>query len=103
MRGYPKRMATKQDFENILNDHPQWKNRALVDLAAIRDTEDDKVMQATTLKDEENPDLGYNEVEVDNPMPRYKALGFASRAEVSDVITQHEKIMEKVAAQQKKR
>ncbi len=86
MRGYPKHIATKQDYENIIKNQSLWKAKALVELKAIKNLKDDKVKIATTLKDENKPDLGYNLIELDNPLPKYKQLGFLSHLELDKLI-----------------
>ena len=85
MKGYPKFVAVKQDFVNLL-DMPEFKEQALADLQAIYDLQDDKATRATTLIDESDPEKGYNTEEIDNPNPVWKQKGFASRAEVLELI-----------------
>jgi hypothetical protein len=86
MRGYPKHIATKQDFENLLA-MPEHKDQALADLKAICLLGDDKAMRATKLIDPENPEKGSETEEIDNPLPVWKQKGFTSRADVADLIT----------------
>jgi len=85
MKGYPKHIATKQDFINLLND-PDYTAQALIDLQAIYDLADSKINQATTLIDPDNPQIGWNTVEIDNPMPLWKIKGFESREDVKNMI-----------------
>ena len=89
MKGYPKFVAMKQDFINLLN-MPEYKEQALKDLQAIYDLHDDKAQRATTLIDENNPELGYNTEEIDNPNPVWKQKGFDSRQAVVDLIEEYE-------------
>ncbi|MBC8402500.1 MAG: hypothetical protein H8E14_13505 [Candidatus Marinimicrobia bacterium] len=85
MQGYPKRVATKQDFINLL-EMPEHKSQALADLQAIVDVDDDQVLVATTLIDENDPVQGWNTELQDNPNPVWKQKGFAKRQEIVDLI-----------------
>ena len=88
MRGYPKHIATKRDFENLLA-MPQFRAQALKDLRRIHDTNDDEVDVCTTIK---NPETHENE-QVWNtkiqpaPNPLWKQKGFKSRVELGKFIT----------------
>ena len=85
MKGYPKYVATKQDFINLLTIQ-EFKAQALDDLKGIRDTQDD----AATRVIGTNQD-GTDEIEtIPNPMPLWKIKGFCARQEVSEMISQHE-------------
>lgn len=84
MRGYPKRVATKQDFLNLL-DSP-YKNRALAELQSIVDLDDDTATRATGLIDENDPEKGYKTEAIPNPLPAWKRYGFGSRQEIADLI-----------------
>jgi hypothetical protein len=86
MRGYPKFIATKQDFINLLAD-PEHKDQALTDLQEIYNRPDDKILTTTTKKDPDDPMSDWNTAEIDNPMPMWKQKGFESRQEVADLIT----------------
>ena len=89
MKGYPKTIATKQDFENLLSI-PEFRERALADLRRIRDAKDTKAVKATTFIDPDDPEKGYNTEEIANPMPLWKRKGFGSMKEVGDLITSRE-------------
>ncbi len=86
MRGYPKHIATKQDFINLLA-MPEHKAHALADLKAIHDLDDAKATRATTLIDENDPEKGFNTETIDNPLPVWKQKGFTSRKAVAAMIT----------------
>ena len=85
MKGYPKFVATKQDFINLLN-MPEYREQALADLQAIYDLQDDKATRATTLIDESDPEKGYNTEEIENPNPVWKQKGFESRQDIMGLI-----------------
>jgi hypothetical protein len=87
MRGYPKTIKTKQDFLNLLNME-EFKDQALIDLTAIHDLQDSKTTKATTLIDPAAPEKGYHTKLINNPMPLWKQRGFASKQEISGLITQ---------------
>lgn len=88
MKGYPKRIAIKQDFLNLLG-MKEFKAQALDDLQAIYNLDDSKATRATTLIDPADPKSGYNTEIIDNPMPMWKQKGFASRQAVADLITEN--------------
>lgn len=79
MQGYPKVIATKQDFINLLNMY-EHKAQALIDLQAMVNFQDDIVKQSI----DEN-----SYIEIDNPNPLYKQKGFGTRQEVIDLINQY--------------
>lgn len=85
MRGYPKHIATKQDFLNLLADQ-EFKERAIADLKVIRDVPDDKATRTVSI----NEDGTAVTEEIDNPMPLWKVKGFISRAEVAALIAAQE-------------
>ena len=86
MKGYPKHVATKQDFKNLLA-MKEHKKQALADLKTIHDLDDAKMSRATTLIDEKDPEAGWNTETIDNPLPVWKQKGFTSRAAVATMIT----------------
>jgi len=88
MRGFPKHIATVQDFRNLLTDDG-FKEQALSVLNSIYNLDDSKATRATTLIDLENPEGGYNTEIIDNPMPMWKQKGFESRQAVADLITKN--------------
>lgn len=86
MKGYPKFFATKEDYENIMRDFPEWRGKVKKELSGLAAIDDDKVYRATTLKDPAKPELGYNVVEVTNSFPMFKQRGFKNRKEISTLI-----------------
>lgn len=88
MKGYPKHIATKQDFQNLLA-MPQFRAQALKDLQAIYDTNDDKVNVCTTIKNPEAPESEqiWNTEKQSAPLPMWKQKGFKSREELKSFIT----------------
>ena len=85
MKGFPKTIATKQDFTNLLADD-KFKKKALAELDRIYNIDDSKATKATTLIDPDDEKKGWNIEEIDNPMPEWKLKGFASRKAVDDMI-----------------
>lgn len=83
MRGYPKHMAIKQDFENLLA-LPEFKARALADLQAIEDAGEPKVTQVVSGSEEGK---GLVTKEIADPSPAWKRKGFKNLAEVSGMIS----------------
>lgn len=88
MIGYPRTIATKQDFINLL-ENENFRAQALADLQAIADLDDDTVQKATTLIDENDPEQGFNMETVENLNPVWKQKGFASRDEVQALIQEY--------------
>jgi threonyl-tRNA synthetase len=86
MKGYPKYIATKQDFINLLAD-PGYIVQALEDLKLIRDLDDDKASRTISINEETGE---ATTEEIDNPMPLWKVKGFSSRQEVEDLISEVE-------------
>ena len=82
MRGYPKYIATKQDYINLLSDEG-LHDETLVELIAIRDLGDNTVIRVASGSEEEG-DLVTEEIE--NPMPRWKIKGFTTKQELIDLI-----------------
>ena len=91
MKGYPKYIATVQDFEFLLSD-PKYKDRALADLKAIVEKNDDKATVAVLKEgvkispDESWQDEDYDIQIIDNLMPLWKKKGFKSREDVRDLM-----------------
>jgi hypothetical protein len=85
MRGYPKNVATKQDYLNLLA-MPEYKVQAIEEMKKIAALNDSTVIKATMPIDPKDPDKGWNTAVVENPMPPWKQKGFASRQEVAEVI-----------------
>ncbi|MEE8484222.1 MAG: hypothetical protein V3S46_06450 [Nitrospinota bacterium] len=90
MKGYPKNIKTVQDFINLLST-PVYKEKALLELQAIFDLQDDTAERATTLIDPNDESKGWNTEIIDNPMPLYKQKGFTSRQAVIALITEYER------------
>ena len=88
MRGYPKYVNCKQDFNNLLADK-DLKGRTLAELQKIYTKDDSKALRATTLIDPEDPKSDWNTEEIDNPMPLWKQKGFESRKAVATLITKN--------------
>ena len=85
MRGYPGKIATKQDFLNLLGID-EFQQQATIDLKKIAAIDDSKMTIATTLKDPEDESKGFNTKIQTNPSPTWKQLGFTSKQEITDVI-----------------
>ena len=88
MRGYPSKIATKQDYLNLLGTD-EFQQQATIDLKKIVAIDDSKMTVATTLKDPEDESKGFNTKIQTNPSPTWKQLGFASKQEITDVIKEY--------------
>jgi len=81
MIGYPKCVATVEDFRHLLAV-PEYRQRALADLAAIRDADDETAIRVVAVSED-----GTEETEeIENPMPLWRVKGFESRAAVDEMI-----------------
>jgi len=85
MKGYPKRMATKQDFINLLSVE-EFRETALLDLKKIYNTQDGKCVQAVS-GSEETGDLETKTIKT--LIPLWKQKGFQGRKEVAELIAQN--------------
>lgn len=89
MKGYPKVIATKADFEILLAE-PEFKARALADLKAVVDLADDTLNQVASYDlDETGQMINIVMETVPAPMPKWKRLGFESRAAAQDLYDQN--------------
>lgn len=86
MKGYPKHIATKQDYLNLIAD-PEFRERAVADLKIIAEANDEKTTK--TLSIDEATGAAVTE-EIDNPMPLWRIKGFDSRQDVMDLIAEVE-------------
>ena len=75
MRGYPKGPLTKRDYENLLA-MPEYEKRAKADLVRLAAVDDAKATMELGTEDSPKP------VEIDNPMPMWKRVGFKDRDEL---------------------
>jgi len=84
MRGFPKQIATKQDYLNLLA-MPEYRATALADLKALLGLDDDTII---ALKDRKIGDLHEvrETIEKPNPYPRWRQKGFLSKEEVKKYI-----------------
>ena len=82
MKGYPKNIATKQDFINLLA-MPEYKERAEKELKALQSSQDDTVEKVVSSKTDAKGNMTDVVTEtISNPMPVYKRMGFESKEEI---------------------
>ena len=85
MRGYPKIIATKQDFINLLAE-PEFKAQALADLQAVYDLQDDTLERVVSYDtDDKGQMINIVTETIPAPMPKWKRMGFESRATVMEL------------------
>lgn len=84
MRGYPKYIATKADLKYLLTQD-EYKDRAKEYLNQLSKVDDSKVTKAISPKDPVKPNGEWNTVEINNPMPAWKRLGFKSKEDVTSL------------------
>lgn len=85
MKGYPKFIATRQDYENLLKI-PEFANQARIDLAALAKTDTAKVTRAVKPVDPNKPDGEWVTEEITNPSPVWKQKGFSTVKAVGDMV-----------------
>lgn len=83
MNGYPKHVATVTDYEHLLS-FPEFRERALAELVAIRNADDATVLRVISV----SADGTEETEEIENPMPLWKIKGFESRGAVDEMISQ---------------
>jgi hypothetical protein len=89
MKGYPRVIATRTDFENLLAD-PDFQARALVDLKAVVDLDDDTVERVVSYdQDEAGKMINIVKETVPAPMPKWRHMGFESREAALDLYLQN--------------
>ncbi len=81
MKRYPKHINCKQDFINLLS-MPEHKERASNELKRIQSLDDSKVVRVVSGTEEEGNLITET---IDNPMPQWKRVGFASAKELSSL------------------
>ena len=86
MKGYPKVIATRQDFINLLAE-PEFKAQALADLQAVYDLQDDTLERVVSFDtDDKGQMINIVTETIEAPMPKWKRMGFESRAAVMELI-----------------
>lgn len=84
MQGYPKSVATKKDYENLLK-MPEFARQAKEDLAMLATANKLKVTRAIRPVDPNKPDGEWVMEEIDTPHPTWQRRGFETLKEVSDM------------------
>lgn len=84
MRGYPKHIATVEDYENLLTS-TEHRNRALKDLSIVQASDTTPVKKSISTKDVSTGAVDKTE-DIPNPAPLYEVKGFASREDVEELI-----------------
>jgi hypothetical protein len=84
MRGYPKYVATKQDYLNLLS-MSEYRERAFADLAELLALDDEEILVCT---DRKNRDLHAERATEKKPnrLPLWKEKGFKARSAVEVLI-----------------
>lgn len=91
MKRYPTYFATKEDYENILRDFPEWRKQVKDELKALKAIKDTKVTRAVSPIDPDDPESEWITEEIDNPLPIHKQKGFKTRKQLDDFIVEAEK------------
>jgi len=86
MRGYPKTIATKRDFDNLLA-MPEYAKHALADLKRLQAVDDARVIRVVSGSEE---DKNLITEEIDNPNPAWKQKGFTDKKALDDLVTAKE-------------
>jgi len=96
MKGYPDYFATKEDYANIIRDFPEWRKRVEEELKALKAIKDDTVLRAITPVNPEEPEGEWITEEINNPLPRFKQKGFATKKQLDDLIVEAEVVEKKI-------
>lgn len=80
MQGYPKHIATKQDYENLLSME-EYKEQALVDLRELAAFDDRYVTRAIKPLNHDDPMREWETEVIDNPYPLHAQKGFIDKDE----------------------
>jgi hypothetical protein len=91
MRGYPKYIATKQDYINLLDDK-ETREQAIKDLYELMDSSPETVNRALELVDPEDPEKDWVMEEIPNPAPTWSFKGFKSKQDLLDTIAAYEEV-----------
>jgi len=78
MKDFPKTLAVKQDYLNLLNI-PEFKEKTLKLLKKLYLIEDDKVTICNNIENNKT-------AIIDNPSPMWKIKGFDSKEEIKKLI-----------------
>ena len=90
MQGFPKHIATRQDFENLLSME-EYKEEALDKLQELQDFDDRTVTRAIKTLNPDDPNSDFETEEIENPLPLHKQKGFG---EWMDVVTLNAEVRE---------
>jgi hypothetical protein len=86
MKGYPRIIATKQDFINLLSI-TEFKSQALADLQSVYDLQDDTLERVVSFDtDDKGQMINIVTETIAAPMPKWKRMGFESRAEILNLM-----------------
>lgn len=75
MRGYPKIVNSKRDYDNLMS-MKEHASRAKSELLSLSSVDDSKVVLEDGSAESSKP------VRIDNPSPLWKRLGYKSRADM---------------------
>jgi hypothetical protein len=81
MQGFPKHIATKQDFENLLG-MDEFKEEALKALQELQDFDDRTATRAVKQENPDDPMSDWITEEIENPLPIHAQKGFSEWMEV---------------------
>ena len=90
MQGFPKHIATRQDFENLLSME-EYKEEALEKLQELQDFDDRTVTRAIKPLNPDDPNSDFETEEIENPYPIHAQKGFKAWM---DVVTLNAEVRE---------
>lgn len=88
MRGFPRVIATVQDFENLLGDK-DMKQEAIRKLEELMDFDDRTVTVALKPKNKDDPDGEWKTIKIRNPHPIHRQRGFLRWRDVVALNAKH--------------
>jgi hypothetical protein len=84
MKGFPKVIATKQDFINLLSDK-NYKEEALEKLQTLQDHDDRVSTRTLEIADPEDPESEDKTERIETELPIHKQIGFEKWLDVVEL------------------
>ena len=91
MQGFPKHIATKQDYKNLLGMN-EFKEESLKALQELQDFDDRTVTKAIELENPDDPMSDWITEEIENPLPMHAQKGFEEWMDVVKLNAEIQKV-----------
>jgi hypothetical protein len=100
MIGFPRHIATKKDYENLLQDK-DYKELAVKELEKLQDFDDRTVTIAIEPLDPDNPESEWETQEIDNPYPLHQQKGFQEWMDIVNLNARYTRGRASIASRKK--